>query len=45
MDPKLLVFHTQPDFDVAKTPDATLFVLFVGEKSAPYGEASQTNSQ
>ena len=27
-----MVFHILPDFDVAKTPDATLFAKFVGRR-------------
>ena len=39
-----MVFHLRPDFDVAKSPHATLFAKFVGrKKSPPHEEASQTN--
>ena len=40
MNPITIVFPTRPDFDVVETPDAT---LFVGTKTPPHREASQTN--
>ena len=39
-----MVFHMRPDFDIAKTPHATLFAKFLGRKTPRHGEASQTNS-
>ena len=39
-----MVFNIRPDFDVAKSPDATLFAKCVRRKTIPpHGEASQTN--
>ena len=44
MKPIPMVFHLRPDFDVAKSPHATLFAKFVGrKKTPPHGEASQRN--
>ena len=39
-----MVFHIRQDFDVAKTPHATLFARFVGrKKTLPNGEPSERN--
>ena len=38
-----MVFNIRPDFDVAKSPHATLLAKFVRRKTIPpHGEASQT---
>ena len=35
LNPITILFYTPTDFDVAETPDTTLFVPFVGKKPRP----------